>query len=86
MTYRELINQVLIRLREDTISTDWSGAINDSSTVSAYNKVIGALVNDSKRSIESYHDWMTLRETADIATVALLTTSITLNSCPELKL
>ena len=51
MTYRELINQVLIRLREDTIPTNWSGAINDSSTVSAYHKVIGALINDSKRSV-----------------------------------
>ena len=69
MTYRELINEVLIRLREETISSDWSGAINDSTVVSDYHKVIGALVNDAKRSIESYHDWMTLRETADIATV-----------------
>ena len=41
MTYRELINEVLIRLREDTIATDWSGAINDNSDVSAYHKVIG---------------------------------------------
>jgi hypothetical protein len=70
MTFREAINEVLIRLREDTISSDWSGAINDSSTVSAYQKVIGALVNDSKRSIESYHDWLVLRATVDIATVA----------------
>ena len=50
MTYRELINQVLIRLREDTISSDWSGAINDSTTVSAYQKTIGALINDSNRN------------------------------------
>ena len=68
MTYRELINQVLIRLREDTITSDWSGAINDSSTVSAYHKVIGALINDSKRSVESYHDWLNLRETVSINT------------------
>ena len=34
MTYRELINEVLIRLREDTIATDWSGAINDSANIS----------------------------------------------------
>ena len=47
MTFRGLINEVLIRLREDTISADWSGDINDSSTISAYQKVIGALVNDS---------------------------------------
>ena len=36
MTYRELINQVLIRLREDTIATDWAGNINDAANVSAY--------------------------------------------------
>jgi len=43
MTFRGLINEVLIRLREDTITSDWSGDINDSTTVSAYEKVIGAL-------------------------------------------
>jgi hypothetical protein len=70
MTYRELINQVLIRLREDTITSDWSGAVNDSITISAYQKVIGSLVNDSKRNVESFHDWMALRETVDVATVS----------------
>jgi hypothetical protein len=70
MTYKELINEVLVRLREETVSSDWSGAINDSSTINDYQKVIGSLVNDSKRSIESYHDWLILRETKDIATVA----------------
>ena len=70
MTFRGLINEVLIRLREDTISADWSGDINDSSTVSDYQKVIGALVNDAKRSVESYHDWLVLRETVNISTVA----------------
>jgi len=84
MTYRELINQVLIRLREDTIATDWSGNINDSSTVSAYQKVIGALINDSKRNIENYHDWLNLRETVNISTVAG-TKNYNLNSGQELK-
>ena len=69
MTYRQLINEVLIRLRESTIDADWSGAINDSADVSDYEKVIGSLVNDTKRSIESYHDWLVLRETVDISTV-----------------
>ena len=69
MTFRGLINEVLIRLREDTISSDWSGDINDSSTVSAYEKVIGALVNDAKRYVEQRHDWLNLRETVDISTV-----------------
>ena len=70
MTYRELINEVLIRLREETIPTDWSGNINDSTTVTDYQKVIGSMVNDAKRSIESYHDWLVLRETVNLSTVA----------------
>ena len=69
MTYRELINEVLTRLREDTITTDWSGAINDSGTVSAYHKVIGSLINDSKLYVEQRHDWLNLRETVNISTV-----------------
>jgi len=85
MTYRGLINQVLIRLREDTIASDWSGDINDSITVSAYQKVIGALVNDAKRSIESFHDWTALRETKDIATVAA-TKNYNLSSGQELQI
>ena len=65
MTYRELINSVLLRLREDTIASDWSGDINDS-TVTPYQKLIGELVNDSKKNCESYHDWNALRETFNI--------------------
>ena len=85
MTYRELINQVLIRLREDTIVSDWSGAINDSSAVNDYQKVIGALINDTKRSIESYHDWLVLRETVNISTVAA-TKNYNLSSGQEFKI
>ena len=70
MTYKELINEVLVRLREETVVSDWSGAINDSIAVEDYQKVIGSLVNDAKRSIESYHDWLVLRETKNIVTVA----------------
>jgi hypothetical protein len=84
MTYRELINQVLIRLREETLSSDWSGNINDSSTVTDYQKVIGSLVNDTKRSIESYHDWLVLRETVDVSTVAT-TKNYNLSSGQEFK-
>ena len=85
MTYREVINEVLIRLRETPIASDWSGSINDSSTVSDYNKVIGALVNDAKRSIESYHDWQILRETVNITTVAD-TKNYSLSSGHEFKI
>ena len=85
MTFRELINEVLIRLREDTIATDWSGNINDSSTVTDYQKVIGSLVNDSKRNVESYHDWLVLRETKEITTVDG-TRNYNLSSGQEIKL
>jgi hypothetical protein len=67
MNYRELINSVLRRLREDSISSDWSGDINDS-TLTPYQKLIGELVNDSKKNVESYHDWNALRETFNIKT------------------
>ncbi|MEO1943258.1 MAG: hypothetical protein ABGY11_03065 [Candidatus Thioglobus sp.] len=85
MTFRELINEVLIRLREDTIATDWSGNINDSTTVTDYQKVIGSLINDSKRNIEMYHDWLVLRETVDIATVSG-TRNYNLSSGQEIKI
>ena len=85
MTFRGLINEVLIRLREDTIASDWSGNINDSTTVSAYQKVIGALVNDSKRHVEERHDWLNLRETVDIATVNG-TENYNLSSGQEIKI
>jgi len=85
MTFRELINEVLIRLREDTIATDWSGNINDSTTITDYQKVVGSLINDSKRSVEGYHDWLVLRETVDVSTVAG-TRNYNLSSGQEIKI
>jgi hypothetical protein len=85
MTFRGLINEVLIRLREDTISSDWSDDINDSTTISAYQKVIGALVNDAKRHVEGRHDWLNLRSTVDISTVNG-TKNYNLSSGQEIKI
>jgi len=85
MTFREAVNQVLIRLREETISADWSGDINDSNTIDDYQKVVASLVNDSKRSVEGYHDWLVLRETVDIATVSG-TKNYSLSSGQEVKI
>ena len=84
MTFRGLINEILIRLREETIALDWSGDINDATTVTDYQKVIGSLVNDTKRSVESYHDWLVLRQTVDISTVAA-TKNYNLSSGQEFK-
>lgn len=69
MTYREAINSVLRRLREDTIASDWSGNLYDSNTVTDYQKLIGELVNDAKRNVESYHSWNALRQTFNVKTV-----------------
>ena len=85
MTFRGLINEELIRLREDTISSDWSGDINDSSTISAYQKVIGSVVNDAKRHVEGRHDWLNLRSTVDISTVNG-TKNYNLSSGQEIKI
>ena len=85
MTFRELINEVLIRLREDTIATDWSGNINDSTTITDYQNVIGSLINDSKSNVESYHDWLVLRETKEITTVSG-TRNYNLDSGQEIKI
>jgi len=85
MTYREIINSVLRRLRETTIATDWSGDINDSSVVTDYQKLIGELVNDTKRNCEQYHDWLILRTSVDVTT-ADGTRAYSLNSGQEIKL
>jgi len=68
MTYREIINSVLRRLREDTIPADWSGDLYDSNTVTDYQKLIGELVNDTKKNVESYHSWNALRESFNVTT------------------
>ena len=41
MAYRSIVNKVLRRLREETISADWIGDLNDSSDVDDYQKLIG---------------------------------------------
>jgi len=52
MTYLNLVNGVLRRLREDEVTTVQE---------SAYSKLIGDLVNDAKEMIESAWDWTALR-------------------------
>ena len=52
MSFRSTINKVLVRLREDTITSDWSGAINDSTSVDDYHKLVGEFVNEAKTIVE----------------------------------
>lgn len=70
MAFRGTINSVLRRLRESTISSDWSGALVDATGVTDYQKLIGDLVNEVKREVEDAWDWTSLRTTVAVATVS----------------
>lgn len=59
-TYLELVNNVLIRLRETEVSS-----VNDT----PYSKLIGVLVNDAKREIEDSYNWKALEKTVLVTTV-----------------
>ena len=61
MTYLQLINNVLIRLRETQVSTN---------NETAYSTLIGLFVNDAKRQIEDAFSWNVLGQTVTITTVA----------------
>ena len=54
MTYLELINDVLVRLRETTVST---------ANETTYSSLIGKFVNDAKRQIEDAYAWNVLGTT-----------------------
>ena len=70
MTYRELINSVLRRLRESTITSNWSGSILDSTIVNDYQKLVGDFVNESKREVEDSWNWSNLRGITTVTTSA----------------
>jgi len=59
MTFLELVNDVLIRLREPTVSTV---------TLNAYSTLIGRFVNDAKRQIEDAFSWNVLGQTVTVTT------------------
>jgi len=61
MTYLELVNSVMRKLREESVST-----VNESD----YSRLIGDFVNDAKRYVEDSWDWTALREERDVTTVA----------------
>lgn len=61
MTYLELINDVLIRLRETTVATN--GA-------TTYSTLIGKFVNDAKRQVEDAFSWNVLGQNITLTTVA----------------
>ena len=60
MTYLDLINNVLRRLREDVVTT---------ANETDYSALIGDLVNDAKKLVENSYDWTALRNTITVNTV-----------------
>ena len=61
MTYLELVNDVLIRLREAEVETV---------SQTDYSKLIGKFINDAKRQVEDAYSWNVLSTTLTISTVA----------------
>ena len=61
MTYLELVNDVLIRLRESSVTTVGE---------TAYSSLIGKFVNDAKRQIEDSFNWNVLSQTITVTTTA----------------
>lgn len=60
MTYLELVNEVLKRLREDEVTS-----VGDTN----YSKLIGAYVNDAKMDVENAYSWNALSDTLTVNTV-----------------
>ena len=61
MTYLQLVNSVLRRLREREVSTV---------SATAYSKLIGDFVNEAKYQVENAWDWSSLRNTLTLNTTA----------------
>jgi hypothetical protein len=61
MNYLELVNNVLIRLREDEVTAP---------TDTPYSKLISTFVNDAKRIVEDSFQWNVLTETLTVTTSA----------------
>ena len=59
MNYLDLVNDVLIRLREDEVTA---------TTDTPYSKLIGKFVNDAKRIVEDSFQWNVLTETLTVTT------------------
>ena len=61
MTYLNLMNNVLRRLREDEVSTV---------TSNTYSKMVSDFINDAKKIVEESNDWSALRDTIVVSTTS----------------
>jgi hypothetical protein len=76
MTYLECVNRVLVRLRENEVTT-----INET----PYSKLIAALVNVVKIEVEDAWDWSALRTTLSAITTANLFNYVLVGSGTRLR-
>ena len=65
MTYLELVNDVLVRLREPVVTT-----FNETT----YSTLIGKFINDAKRQVEDAFSWNALGATITVTTAASTST------------
>jgi hypothetical protein len=63
MTYLDLVNKVLLRLREPEVTT-----VQGSGTSNQYARLIGEFVNEAKSQVEAAWDWSALRSTLTATT------------------
>lgn len=63
MTYLELVNAVLRRLRESEVST-----VQGTGNSNSYARLIGDFVNEAKSQVEVAWDWSSLRSTLTVVT------------------
>jgi len=77
MTYLQLVNSVLRRLREDQVATVEQNT---------YSQLIGELVNEAKETVENSWDWTGLRTTIVVPTVASTYTYTIAGSQNKLKI
>ena len=63
MTYLELVNAVLRRLRESEVAT-----VQGAGNTNSYARLIGDFINESKSQVEAAWDWSALRTTLTVTT------------------
>lgn len=76
MTYLQLVNNILTRMRENTVS-------NVGET--PYASLIGTLINDAKYEVEHAWDWSGLRTTIEVQVIAGTTNYTIANSSSTFK-
>ena len=64
MTYIELVNSVLRRLRESEVTT-----VQGTGNSNSYARLIGDFVNEAKSQVEAAWDWSSLRTTLTVTTI-----------------